>query len=207
MLSLDLQTAQLLSIIRDIHTRGWSDATSTNYSFRHPNREVISISRSGVDKAIFEAADLIEMHLDGTLLPGFQHSKPSAETALHLFLYSLGGVGAILHSHSVDVTVYSLLHAEADSLDFSGFEMQKALADVDHPDTTVTLPLFDNDQDMERLRLELARRFSERPPVHGFILKGHGLYAWGSNLSEAKRHLQAYEFLVTCALKLHIHHR
>ncbi len=34
-----------------------------------------------------------------------------------------------------------------------------------------------------------------RPPFHGFLLAGHGLYTWGCDLEEARRHVEIYEFL------------
>ncbi|MEM8681120.1 MAG: class II aldolase/adducin family protein, partial [Planctomycetota bacterium] len=30
---------------------------------------------------------------------------------------------------------------------------------------------------------------------HGLLLKGHGLYTWGSDFLEAKRHVEVLEFL------------
>jgi methylthioribulose-1-phosphate dehydratase len=32
--------------------------------------------------------------------------------------------------------------------------------------------------------------------AHGFLLGGHGLYTWGENLPQAKRHLEIFEFLL-----------
>jgi methylthioribulose-1-phosphate dehydratase len=31
--------------------------------------------------------------------------------------------------------------------------------------------------------------------THGFLLRRHGLYAWGKDLDEARRHLEIFEFL------------
>ena len=33
------------------------------------------------------------------------------------------------------------------------------------------------------------------------LLAGHGLYAWGRTMEEAKRHLEGIEFLLACALE------
>jgi len=32
--------------------------------------------------------------------------------------------------------------------------------------------------------------------VHGFLLRRHGLYTWGEDLAQAKRHLEILEFLL-----------
>jgi ribulose-5-phosphate 4-epimerase/fuculose-1-phosphate aldolase len=31
--------------------------------------------------------------------------------------------------------------------------------------------------------------------VHGFLLSRHGLYTWGRDLAEARRHVEIFEFL------------
>jgi len=36
----------------------------------------------------------------------------------------------------------------------------------------------------------------ENPSAHGFLLRGHGLYTWGADLTEAKRHVEIFEFLM-----------
>ena len=36
----------------------------------------------------------------------------------------------------------------------------------------------------------------------GYLIAGHGLYAWGRDISEARRHLDAFEFMLGCELEL-----
>jgi methylthioribulose-1-phosphate dehydratase len=36
---------------------------------------------------------------------------------------------------------------------------------------------------------------TEQPNVHGFLIRRHGLYTWGRDLDEAKRHVEILEFL------------
>jgi methylthioribulose-1-phosphate dehydratase len=80
-----------------------------------------------------------------------------------------------------------------------GFEMQKALSGITSHDEVVTIPLFDNDQDMERLATLVEKRLAKSPEgVPGFLVRGHGLYAWGHSLAEAKRHVEGLEFLCQC---------
>jgi methylthioribulose-1-phosphate dehydratase len=37
--------------------------------------------------------------------------------------------------------------------------------------------------------------------------EGHGLYAWGRDMAEARRHLDAFEFLIKCELEMRKLHR
>ena len=44
----------------------------------------------------------------------------------------------------------------------------------------------------------------EHPDSHGFLLKQHGLYTWGENLAEAKRHVEIFEFLLETLGRLRV---
>jgi methylthioribulose-1-phosphate dehydratase len=48
--------------------------------------------------------------------------------------------------------------------------------------------------------LRLASRFTEYP-VPGYLLAGHGLYAWGATMSEARRHVEGLEFLLAATME------
>ena len=58
------------------------------------------------------------------------------------------------------------------------------------------LPIIENDQDMARLAIAVEKTLRQSPQVHGFLLRGHGLYTWGKSLAEAKRHVEILEFLL-----------
>ena len=137
--------------------------------------------------------------LDG--VPADKHLKPSAETALHTRLYRLDErIAAVLHTHSVAATVMS--RAAGAELEWSGFEMQKAIAGIGSHDCRIVLPVFENTQDMAELADTVSRRAADGPlAVPGFLVRGHGLYAWGTTLAEAQRHVEGFEFLLACALQ------
>lgn len=192
---------QLAETIRRYHDKGWSPATSTNYSFRVPGQPgVIYVSRSGIDKSQFTAMDFMEVGFDGKPLPGFEAVRPSAETLIHCVLYQLfPDMHCILHSHSV----YSVLHSATaeHSLAIEGYEVLKGFEGITTHETTVDCPVFDNSQDMEAFS-ELLRREADRLTIPAFLMRKHGTYAWGKNLFEAKRHLETIEYLLECEWKL-----
>ncbi|MDR5106194.1 class II aldolase/adducin family protein, partial [Salmonella enterica subsp. enterica serovar Derby] len=44
--------------------------------------------------------------------------------------------------------------------------------------------------------------YAEATPLqYGFLVRGHGLYCWGSQVAEARRHLEGLEFLFQCELQ------
>ena len=81
---------------------------------------------------------------------------------------------------------------------FSGYEMLKALRGVTTHETQVRVAIFDNTQDIPGLASLLAARLADGDPAlrHGFLIRGHGLYAWGQDVNEARRHVEALEFLM-----------
>ena len=36
----------------------------------------------------------------------------------------------------------------------------------------------------------------ENPDIHGFLIRRHGMYTWGKDLTEAARHVEILEFLL-----------
>ncbi|WP_343634457.1 methylthioribulose 1-phosphate dehydratase [Fluviicola sp.] len=185
---------ELADVIRAYHQKGWSPATSTNYSFRLAERpEVIVVSRSGIDKSAFSAADFMEVDMEGKALPAYEGIRPSAETLIHCKLYQLfPEMMCIVHSHSVYSVLQSMKNSQA--VELSGYEVLKGFEGIQTHDTTVQVPVFDNTQDMPAFAATLEAQ-KHRLTVPTFIMRQHGTYAWGRNLFEAKRHLETAEYL------------
>ena len=175
---------------------GWVPSVSGNLSARLDEARV-AITRSGVRKADLAGGDIIVVGLDGRPLE--PSDRPSAETRLHCQLYATSpDVGAVLHGHSVAATVLS--RHVTDRVDFSGYEMVKAFDGRSTHAVTVELPVLDNDQDMERLSRTVAERLA--PDWFGYLLRGHGVYAWGRDVEDAMNKLEAIEFLLACELEM-----
>jgi methylthioribulose-1-phosphate dehydratase len=190
---------QLIAVSWELAGMGWTPATSGNFSLRLDDRH-IAITVSGRDKSHLCDEDIIVVDLEGR--PVATALCPSAETALHAQLYRrFAGVGCVLHTHSVAQTVAARLWAPARRLRLQGYELQKAFAGVTAHHTVVDVPVVPNDQDMRVLAGELSPLLDgER--IFGYLIAGHGLYTWGRDLSEARRHLEALDFLIRCELEL-----
>src|SRR3546814_20327818 len=63
------------------------------------------------------------------------------------------------------------------------------------------LPVLPNTQDMPSLAAQVDALL-DRGDMWGYLIDGHGLYAWGRDMAEARRHLEAFEFLLGCELEL-----
>ena len=188
---------QLCASCRLFGERQWCLATSGNFSARI-NQKQFLISKSGREKSALEPDDLMLCDISGVAMNA-EH-KPSAETPLHACLYQLNEhIGAVLHTHSVAATVLS--RAAKSHIKITGFEMQKAFDDIDSHEQTVTVPVFDNNQDMEVLAKRVTSAWQEGSiAAPGFLIRGHGLYAWGADVATARRHVEGFEFLFECLL-------
>jgi methylthioribulose-1-phosphate dehydratase len=185
---------QLVETIRLYNQKGWSPATSTNYSFRENNQ--IWVTRSGVDKAQVAENDFITVNQLAQSVGEFAEVIPSAETQIHCDIYQLfPDTQVILHSHGKYPVLSSSV--QLDSIQFEGFEIQKGFASQKTHEGTIEIPIFDNHQEMRFFSEQLEMRKSELE--HScFIIRKHGTYAWGKNLFEAKRHLETLDYLCEC---------
>ena len=64
--------------------------------------------------------------------------------------------------------------------------------------SSITIPVISNSQSMDELG-EAVTPLLETSPC-GFLVAGHGLYAWGTDLDASKRHLEILEFLLKVRL-------
>lgn len=195
------------------HSRGWSLATSSNYSVvvgREPLR--LLITASGKDKGRLTPTDFVVVDDAGWIVEP-SDERPSAETLLHVVLARQSDVGAVLHTHSVWGTLLSDWRHEAGFVRLGGYEMLKGLEGIRTHETTLDVPIFDNTQDILGLAEEVERwlaggRTAARcdagsdvtddfgPSLkYGFLIHRHGLYTWGRDLAEARRHVGVFEFL------------
>ena len=58
------------------------------------------------------------------------------------------------------------------------------------------VPIIENSQDMPALADTVSSVLERHPQAHGFLIKRHGLYSWGKDLAQAKRHIEIIEFLL-----------
>jgi len=196
--------AAVIAAGRMAAARNWIPATSGNFSVRIDATRV-AITRSGVDKGALMPEHVLIQPLHEPLLP-----NSSAEAPLHVERYRNDpDVGAIFHVHSHHATVIAQAHADAGGVRLTGWELQKAFSGIASHEAIVEVPVFTNDQDVPALASRVTERLTVSPEpglsrAPGYLLAGHGLYAWGRNAQEANRHLEAFESLFHQMITLQI---
>ena len=188
--------AGLVETAAAFYARGWVLGTSGNLSTvvaRDPLN--LAITASGVDKGALRASQIILIDERGQVLDDGA-GKPSDECPLHIMIAKVRNAGAVLHTHSVWSTMLSNLYFAEGGLAIEGYEMLKGLAGVKTHEQREWLPILENSQDIPALADCVADKLALYPEAHGFLLRRHGLYTWGNDLVQAKRHVEILEFLL-----------
>ena len=189
--------SELAAVGRDLAARGLLRATSGNLSARLPDGFLVTAS--GHDKGGLAPEHFLVVTPDGRPAP--DSPRPSAETGLHAQLYAWDpDIGAVLHVHGHAAAVVGRAYESAGTVRITGWEMAKALHGVKSHLDVIDLPVFSNDQDIDALALRIGPRL--RRDVPGYVLAGHGLYAWGRDVAEAARHVDALDYLLAAELSL-----
>lgn len=191
------ELTRLIACTAAMASAGLTPATSSNFSIRSEADNCL-ITVSGRDKGRLSPDDFMRVDLNGiTLDPG---RTASAETLLHTQIYrERPEAGAVLHTHSMAQTLMSMRHAADGFIDIKDYELLKAFHGIKTHDTGIRIPIVANSQDMNALCAAIAPAFAETA-FWGYLIAGHGLYTWGRDVEEARRHLDAFEFLLTAEM-------
>jgi methylthioribulose-1-phosphate dehydratase len=197
-------TADLIANTRELAALGWTPATSSNFSMRLDERTA-AITVSGRDKGKLVPDDIMVVDFEGHAVGS--NKRPSAETVLHTQLYKrMPEVGCVLHTHSLAQTLASKLYAGAGHIRFEEYELIKAFRGQETHEAVMDVPVLANNQHIPTLAAQVDVLL-EKKEFWGYLIEGHGLYAWGRDMAEARRHLDAFEFLINCELEMRKLHR
>jgi methylthioribulose-1-phosphate dehydratase len=196
--------AELREIKANLAARGWFPATSGNLSVRvggfEPEQFTFAITSSGRDKSVQTPEDFLLVNEKGVATEATS-LKPSAETLIHSEIYRLTGAGAIFHVHTIFNNLVSEVYWERKSIPVDGVELIKAFNIWDE-EAQIEIPILPNYAEIPRIAALVEDAIIPRIP--GIVLRKHGIYAWGANAFEAKRHLEAFEFLFEYVYRSHL---
>jgi methylthioribulose-1-phosphate dehydratase len=190
--------ADLCEAGRFIDSKGWVPATSGNFSVRLPDG-TIAITVSGKHKGRLQIEDIMLINADANPL---DDKKPSAETLLHTSLYRrFPAINCVLHPHTMHSVLVSRIFKNEVVL--GNYELLKAFRGIATHEARLSIPIFANDQDIPRLAAEVERYLDRHRDCYGYVIAGHGVYTWGESIGETLRHLEAFDYLFDCELRLH----
>jgi methylthioribulose-1-phosphate dehydratase len=190
---------ELADVKDELAVRDWFMGTSGNLAIKVNDDPLqFLVTASGKDKRKRTSEDFLLV--DGNGKPVNEtHLKPSAETLLHVEIYQKTTAGCSLHVHTVDNNIISELYGEKGEVVFSGQELIKAF-DLWDEDAVLRIPIISNPAHIPTLAKEFSEHIQEDKGA--VLIRNHGITVWGKNAFEAKKLLEASEFLFRYHLRL-----
>lgn len=175
-----------------LYHKGWFPATSGNLSYKlHDEPLIFAVTTSGKDKGTVSHEDVMFVDGDGKPVEATR-MKPSAEVNIHAGIYKKTDAGCVIHIHTPNNNFISSIYFEDGKVPIRDMEMIKAL-DIWKEDANIEVPIVENYFNLDRLAEETTKAIN--PDVPAVLIKNHGIYVWGRNEFEAKRHTEAFEFM------------
>lgn len=191
---------ELRAIKQEFAARDWFPGTSGNLAIRtNSSPTEFLVTASGKDKRQDTPDDFVHVDATGQLIGDEQNGRPSAETLLHVEVFNRTTAGCSLHVHTVDNNVISELYGDRGEIRFSGQEIIKALGRWEE-DAEVIVPIITNHADIPTLAADFAKHI--RTESGAVLIRNHGITVWAPTAFEAKKQLEAFEFLFSYTLKL-----
>lgn len=189
----------LAEVKAELAERDWFMGTSGNLAIKlRDNPLQFLVTASGKDKRQRTDEDFLLVDEFGRAVDE-NHLKPSAETLLHVEIYRKTNAGCSLHVHTIDNNVISEVYGDQGEVTFSGQELIKAF-DKWEEDAVLKIPIIKNYAHIPTL----AHAFSEHitGDSGAVLIRNHGITVWGQTAFEAKKILEASEFLFKYQLRL-----
>ncbi len=176
----------------DLAKHGLDIFTWGNVSAIDRESGLVVIKPSGVSYDAMTPDDMVVVDLNGNIVEG--KLKPSSDTPTHLVLYnSFPEIGGVAHSHSTYATSWAQAGKDIPSMGTTHADYFKN-----------SIPCT---RDMNETEIKgnyeketgnvIVERFSTSSldPIHtpGVLVKNHGPFAWGKNVSEAVLHAVVLE--------------
>ncbi|KKB34939.1 Methylthioribulose-1-phosphate dehydratase [Bacillus thermotolerans] len=192
-MSIVVERIHELSEIKDeLAARDWFRGTSGNLAIKVQNDPLqFLVTASGKDKRKRTKEDFLLVDGEGKPV-GETNVRPSAETIIHGEIYKRTNAGCSLHVHTVANNAISELYGDEGKITFKGQELIKAF-DRWEEDAEWTVPIIYNHAHIPDLAEAMI------PFIQGdkgaVLFRNHGITAWGKDAFEAKKVLEACEFL------------
>jgi methylthioribulose-1-phosphate dehydratase len=189
----------IVELCRHLYTLGWVSGTGGGVSVREGGR--VYMAPSGVQKERMRPEDLFVLDEEGRVLeaPSDPSLRVSACAPLFFHAFRLRNAGAVLHSHSVNAMLATLVFEDAFRV--THLEMMKGIRGVGFHDELV-VPIIENTAHECDLADAMADAMRAFPSSHAVLVRRHGVYVWGDDWAHAKTQAECYDYLFEAAVKM-----
>ncbi len=188
---------QLCELLRLFYGKGWVSGTGGGICSRISGTEFL-LAPSGVHKESVRPGDFSVIRVrDGQVLrpPTDSSLRPSECNAVFCAIIKERDAGSVAHSHALSA-VLAADAARGDALAIHGFEMLKGIRGCSNREVH-RVPVIANTPEEPALAAAVGRVLRRRPFASAYcvLVRDHGAYLWGADVSETKRHAEVYHFL------------
>ena len=191
--------ALIAELARSFYELGWVSGTGGGICIREGDRVIIA--PSGVQKERMRAEQMFVIGLDGAVLerPDDPALRPSECSSLFLKAINLRGAGAVIHTHSTNAMLATLLFGTEFSV--SHLEMIKGIQGMQYHDRLV-VPIIENTAHECDLAESLEAAIVAYPSTNAVLVRRHGVYIWGADWIRAKTQAECYDYLFRAAVEM-----
>ncbi len=189
----------IVDLCRQFYDQGWVSGTGGGISVRHEGR--IHMAPSGVQKERLCVEDLFELDGEGRVLraPAQGDLTLSACAPLFMNAYEMRDAGAVLHSHSLNAMLATLI--PGDVFRVTHLEMMKGIAGTGFHDV-LEVPIIENTAHECDLADSMADAIRAYPDSDAVLVRRHGVYVWGRDWVQAKTQAECYDYLFAAAVAM-----
>ncbi len=207
------------SLCEQFYHLGWVTGTGGSISIRERHNEktgqdLVYITPSGVHKERILSNDLYcttasdESNIISCPAPELGY-RMSQCTPLFYNAYQLRDAGAVIHTHSVNAVMATMLFEQKGIHEFriTHQEMIKGIKIGNGPAyhkyfDTLVVPIIENTPNERDLKASMQQAMEKYPHTNAVLVRRHGIYVWGSSWQEAKSMCECYDYLLGVAVEM-----
>lgn len=202
--------ALVAELCSNLYAQGHVSGTGGGLSIKVPTPagDRIVMAPSGVQKERMRPEDMFVLDAAGEVVhvpearpPPYKAPKLSECAPLFMSAFELRGAGAVLHGHSMNAFLATLLDPEASELRVTHVEMIKGIAGQGFY-SVHAVPIIENTARECELTDRLREAIAAYPQANAVLVRRHGVYVWGRNWIEAKTQFECYDYLFEAAVRM-----
>lgn len=168
----------------------------------------IVMAPSGVQKERMEPRDMYVLDEQGNVVhapearpPPYRPPKLSECAPLFTAAYELRGAGAVMHSHSLNAVMATMLDPQATEFRVTHLEMIKGIENHGFYGNCI-VPIIENTARECELTDRMRQAIKDYPQANAVLVRRHGVYVWGKDWIQAKTQAECYDYLFEAAVKM-----
>nr|OQO25157.1 Methylthioribulose-1-phosphate dehydratase [Rachicladosporium sp. CCFEE 5018] len=196
----------ICSLCRQFYGHGWVTGTGGGVSIRHDKH--IFLAPSGVEKELMQPESIFVMdYASREYIRRPLALKSSACTPLFLAAFTLRGAGCSgMQGRKGVFEISQIEQIKGISRGGTGSteiaEGGRKLGNLGYFDT-MRIPIIENTAHEEDLKESLEKAMLEWPETCAVLVRRHGVYVWGKDVTQAKTQAESLDYLFQLAVEMH----